>query len=115
MIELESKDLLTWAGMAIGLMGVWYRNQYKVERLTERDTDQDKKLSDHIMESMRQHEAFWKWKELHEKESTTMREFLNKEIAELRAAIFISGEQFKQILKISEEIKSRIEEIGKSH
>lgn len=114
MIEIDSKDLITWASTAIGLLSIWFRFQYKVERLTERDTEQDEYIDEHIKEDERQHEAFWRWKEASEKESGITRERLFREISDIRATILVSTEQFKQILIYLEEIKVRIASLEKS-
>jgi ABC-type enterochelin transport system substrate-binding protein len=91
------EQLITWGGMVVGLLGVWFRNQFKTERLSEIIAEQDRQIK-----------ALWQWKDDHVKESTTIREVLNKDLAELRGSLLVTGEQFKQILNALDEIKTRI-------
>lgn len=86
----------------VGLMGVWFKFQEKVERLEE-----DKQ------ETRRQIDAFWKWKDEHEKTAMELREKFNREIAALNASMMVTSEQFKQIVSILNEIKDRIQELEK--
>jgi DNA repair exonuclease SbcCD nuclease subunit len=83
-----------------GLVGMWFKFQSKVERLEEDKT-----------EIKRQIEAVWKWKSDHENTATELREKFNKELAEVRASMLVTNEQFKQILAILSDIKDRIDKL----
>lgn len=83
--------------MAVGFIAMWLKNQHKVERLNEKDSEQD-----------RQHQAMWKWKDLHEKESAQIREQLHREIAELKGSQLVFGEQYKQIIAFLQDLKERM-------
>lgn len=91
------EQILTWGGMVAGLFGVWFRMQYKLERLDEKHSEQ-----------ARQIDAFWKWKDLHEKDSIRWREEFNKETARLAGANLVFNERLSQIMSILEEIKIEI-------
>lgn len=51
---------------------------------------------------------FWKWKNTHEREAGNMREKYQNQLSELKGSILVTGEQFKQIMNILEDIKERI-------
>ena len=96
-MNLSIEQIATWFGMLLGLAGVWFRTQFKIERLTEKNDEQ-----------VRQVEALWKWKDIHEKESTSFREVFNRELSELRGSVLVTNEQFKQIMGMLIDIKDRL-------
>lgn len=96
-MSFELSDLIPWVSTVLGIVAVWFRNQYKLERLMEKDDEQGRQI-----------EAMWKWKDSHEKDSSTIRENFNKEISELRGSMLVANEQFKQIMTILIEIKDRL-------
>ena len=96
-MNITVEQIITWVAMFLGLAGVWFRYQYKVERLNEKDEEQDRQI-----------EAMWKWKDSHEKEAAQNREHFNKEISELRGIALVSGEQFKQIMSLLQDLKERM-------
>lgn len=91
------EQIVTWATMLVGLASVWFKNQHKTERLEEK-----------CLEHERQIEALWKWKDIHEKDSATVREDLNGDIAEIRGGQLVGSEQFRQILSMLADIKERL-------
>lgn len=94
-----------------GLAGMWFKFQHKVETL-ERDRDEYRKDSrDERTELRRQIDAFWEWKDDHDKQSSLIRERFNKDIAHLEGANLVVNEQFKQIVGMLEEIKERMSEL----
>jgi len=84
----------------IGLVGMWFKFQNKVENLEREDSEQGRQL-----------EAIWKWKDTHEKEAAQAREVFNKDISKLEGANLVTTEQFKQILHMLEEIKEKIKKL----
>ena len=103
-MDITLSNIVTWLGMAVGLIGVWFRNQFKIERLEEKNN-----------ENFRQIEAIWKWKEEHSKDSGIIRDDLNKDISEIRGSILVNGEQFKQVLNLLTEIKERLTRLEDRH
>jgi len=87
----------------IGLAGMWTKFQGKVERLEEDRT-----------ENRRQIDAFWRWKEEHEKLDIDTRENLTRDIARLDAGGLVVNEQLKNIVAILNEIKLQISDFRKN-
>jgi len=110
-MEIQPAHFFTWGGTIIGLVGVWYRNQFKLERLEEKIVDMRVLVDGGSVENRRQIEAIWKWKDEHEKDSNSIRESFNKEISEIRGSMLVTNEQFKQIMTILQDIKDRVSKI----
>ena len=84
-------------GTIVGLIGIWFKFQNKVENLERKDDEQGKQILDVV-----------KWSHDHEKEASTIREQLNKDIVKLEGSNLVVNEQFKRILEILEDIKERL-------
>lgn len=89
-------------GTLIGLAGIWFKVQNKVENLEKEDSEQGRQIN-----------ALWMWKDGHEKEAAQNRESINRELFKLEGANMVVNEQFKQILAMLEDIKERISELEK--
>jgi len=92
----------TLLGTIVAMTVAWNKIQNKLER-----SEEDR------VENRRQIDAFWKWKDEHEKSAVEVREKFNREIAELHGSGLVIGEQFKQIMSILSEIKTRLDELEK--
>lgn len=113
-MNFELKDIVTWGGTIGGLLGVWFRNQYKIERLEERAIEQTEAIFRTDKEYIRQVEALWKWKDQHERDALDTREKLNKDISELNGKNLVLTEKFTQIMTALIEIKAELIELKKS-
>lgn len=113
-MNIDPIHFFTWGGSLVGLAGVWYRSQFKIERLEEKQSDQRSYFDDISKESTRQIEAIWEWKEKHGKESADIREHFNKEIAQVQGSLLVTNEQFKQIMNMLQDIKDRVSKIEAS-
>lgn len=96
-MNISMENIVTWIVMAVGLIGMWFKNQAKVERLTEKDNEQGLEIKD-----------FWSWKNKHEKEANDNRERFNSQISELKGSLLVTGEQFKQIMSSLQDLKERM-------
>lgn len=92
--------LIGYGGTAVTIIAGWFGMKYGLDRANEK-----------IIESNRQIEALWKWKDDHEKDSNGIREHLNKDISRLEGAQMVQTEQFKQIMQMLEDIKERLGEL----
>lgn len=99
-MSFELSDLIPWASTVLGIVAVWFRNQYKLERLMEKDDEQGRQI-----------EALWKWKDNHESSSVAMREQFNREISELRGSTMVTNAELKQMVSVLIEIKDRLSRI----
>jgi hypothetical protein len=123
-VNVDPERLITWLIFISGIMGVWYRNEYRVTRLDEKYADLKEWLEEALSEHKRQVAAIWKWKEDHEKDASNMRLELQKQIGKVESGISLHDNQYQQILnqiesmntslieKI-EELKNSIKEIRK--
>lgn len=91
------ENILTWAGTLFALIGMWFRNQYKVERLSEKDTEQERKI-----------EVLLKFKDSVPLALADIKEHMTRDISELRGSLLVVNEQFRQIITILSEIKDRL-------
>ena len=108
MEEITPSQIIQWVGMGIGLIGVWYRNSFRIERMEEKYAEHKESDDKKHIELERQKDALWAWIDTHEKDSGNTRETLNKEISEIRGENRVHGEQFKQVLGLLTEIKERL-------
>lgn len=107
-MEIVSIRIFQWIGMGLGLIGVWFRIQFKIERLEEKHAEHvalDDKKHDELNH---QKDALWEWIDTHQKDSGRMREEFQKEISEIRGSQLVNNEQFKQVLGLLTEIKERL-------
>lgn len=107
-MNFSVNEIVTWVAMAVGLIGVWFRNQYKIERLEEKHKEVLDRIKEHGDEDLRQLTALWKWKDEHEKDSNSIREEFNRGLSELRGGTMVINEQFKQIMAFLQDLKERM-------
>jgi len=98
----------------VGFIGVWYRNQFKIERLEEKHSEQHQEKEKEHREIHRQIDAFWRWKDDHVKEDTIKHENANREIGEIRGSLRVTNEQYGHILAVLNELKDRLTSLEKS-
>ncbi len=96
-LSVTLEQLITWACTLIGLAGVWYGMKYQIDRLKENDEQKTRDIK-----------ALWTYKDVHEKESGQTREMFFKELSEMKGAMMVGGEQFKQIMHGLDELKERM-------
>lgn len=84
----------------VSLVGMWFKFQNKVERLTETDIEQDRQIK-----------AVWKWKEDLERDMFAVRERYNDRMSRMEGSNLVVVEQFKQIMTVLEDIKDRLEKL----
>lgn len=85
---------------AVGMIGMWFKFQNKVDNLEKEDSEQARQL-----------EAIWSWKDSHEKEAALNRENMNREIFKLEGANLVVNEQYKTLVNMLQDIKERIEKL----
>lgn len=109
--EISPSQIIQWLAMGIGLVGVWFRSQFKIERLEE-------KLAEHIIRTDKKHDEFerqkdalWKWIDVHEKDTEATREKIFRELSELKGTQLVTSEQFKQVLGMLQDFKNDFTEI----
>lgn len=107
-MSISIESIITWVGMFIGLLGVWFRNQFKIERLEEKHDEHVISTEKKHEEYVRQIEAIWRKADESEKEATATREKLNRDIGDLKGTVSVNSEQFRQVINILTEIKERL-------
>lgn len=84
-------------GTIVGLAGMWFKFQNKVDNLERRDEEQGRQIQNII-----------DWSHNYEEKAAARRDDINKELAKLEGANLVVNEQFKQIVNMLQEIKERI-------
>lgn len=92
--------LIGYGGTAITVIGGWFAMKFGLERVSEK-----------VLESNRQIEALWKWKDEHDREAAGMREKFNKDLSRLEGAQLVQTEQYKNILQLLEQLRDEIRDI----
>ena len=93
-MNINLEIILGYAAAAIGVLGGWFAMKFGLDRANEK-----------IQESTRQMEAFWKWKESHEKENSSSNETINRDIARLEGTQLVQTEQYRQIISLLKELR----------
>lgn len=99
MIPIEV--LVGWGVTGAMIVGHVFVANYRIEKL-------EKEQEKHTLLDKEGFNEVWKWKNSHEKEAGNMREKYQNQLSELKGSILVTGEQFKQIMNILEDIKERI-------
>lgn len=108
MLDITPSQILQFGVYAIAIAGVWFRSQFKIERMEERFAEHVAEDDKRHAELERQKDALWAWIDGHEKDSSKTRELFQKEISEIRGEQKVNIEQFKQVLGLLTEIKERL-------
>lgn len=99
-MNIPLEVLIGYGGTAITVVGGWFAMKFGLERVGEK-----------VIESNRQIEALWKWKDEHDREATGMREKFNKDLSRLEGAQLVQTEQYKNILQLLEQLRDEIRDI----
>ena len=106
--EITLGNLMTMATLVFGAITGWFTLKFQVERLKERDVDQQNLIEERHNEQRIKIDAIVKWSHDHEREAYEQRDKFNKEISRLEGSLLVTTEQFKQVLNRLEEIIERL-------